>query len=70
MRSSASREALSLDRDLPTTTNDVIVLRRLRHAQRISLEDYLRFLSGFDPLPPSVLRRRKGPAGSPFDLVR
>ena len=69
MRSSGSPEFLSLDRDLPTTSDDVAALARLRATQREDLAVYLRFLAGFPPPPPAVLRVRRGPGGAPFELA-
>lgn len=69
MRSSGSPDRLALDRDLPTTDEDVAALRRLRHAEGIDLEGYLGFLGGFTPPAPSALRSRRGPAGPPFCLT-
>lgn len=70
MRSNASSDLLDLDRDLPTTAEDVAALRRHRHLPRITLEDYLRFLEAFTPPSLAALRSRKGPSrGQPFQLV-
>ena len=69
MRSSGSPEFLSLDRDLPTTPDDVATLARPRATQRKDLAAYLRFLAGFPPPPPAVVRVRRGPGGAPFELA-
>lgn len=69
MRSSGSPEFLSLDRDLPTTPDDVAALARARATGPTGLAPYLRFLADFPPPPLAVLRARRGPGGAPFELV-
>jgi hypothetical protein len=69
MRSSGSPEWLSLDQDLPTTSDDVTALARLRGAGSADLSVYLRFLASFPPPPLAVLRARRGPGGTPFVLT-
>ena len=70
MRSSDSPEPLDLERDLPTTVEDIAALRRLRNRPRLSLEEYLAFLRSLGSPPASGLRSRKGPRGDrPFDLL-
>lgn len=69
MRSSGSPEWLSLDRDLPTTSDDVTALARLRAAGSADFAVYLRFLASFPPPPAAVLRARRGPSGTPFVLT-
>jgi hypothetical protein len=69
MRSSGSPEWLSLDRDLPTSSDDVTALAGLRRPWRGDLAGYLGFLAGFPPPPRAVLRARRGPRGAPFVLV-
>lgn len=69
MSSDGSAERLDLERDLPTTTEDVAVLRRLRHARALTFEQYLECLAALNPLPIERLRSRAGPAGAPFDLL-
>jgi hypothetical protein len=64
-----SPEFLSLDRDLPTTSDDVAVLARVRATGPTGLASYLQFLAGFPPPPPAALRARRGPGGAPFELV-
>ena len=53
VRSSGSREFLSLDEDLPTTADDVAALAGLRRRGPTDLAGYLRFLAGF-PAPPAA----------------
>lgn len=43
--SSKRPEALDLERDLPTTAEDVAALKRIREGRRLSFAEYLRFLS-------------------------
>ncbi len=66
--SSKRPEPLELERDLPTTAEDVAALRQIRESRRISFADYLRFLSRLR-LPAGATRRRKTHAGQePFEL--
>ena len=69
MSLSDSPDALAFDRDLPTTAEDVNALRRLGRVQPRSLEDYIRFLEALDPPTVPMLRSRKGPSGSPLNLL-
>jgi hypothetical protein len=70
MRSSDCRdEHLMVDRDLPTTADDVVALRRAREARRISLEEYLAFLARLGSPELARLRSRRGPSGPPFRLA-
>ena len=70
MRSSDSRdEHLMLDRDLPTTADDVVALRRTRAARRIPLAEYLAFLARLGSSERARFRSRRGPAGPPFSLT-
>ena len=69
MRSSGSPEWLSLDRDLPTSAEDVTALAGLRSPAPGDLAGYLRFLAGFTPPPRAILEARRGPRGVPFILV-
>jgi hypothetical protein len=69
MTSSDSAEWLRLDRDLPTTAEDITVLRRLRYGPKLGFDEYLRALAALDPPPAGVLRARRGPSGAPFDLL-
>ena len=69
MSSSDFRAEIDLERDHPTTREDVAAQRRLAHP-RLDFAAYLRFLEVF-PLPSwEVLRGRRGPRGEPFDLGR
>ena len=64
MRSSGSPESLSLDRDLPTTSDDVAALAGPSPPGPSDLVAYLRFLAGFRRLRS---RPRAGaPGGVPF----
>lgn len=67
MSSGNTTKWLDLERDLPTTAEDVAALRRLRYPK---VDDYLAFLASFEPPPASHLRSRRGPAGEPFDSLR
>jgi hypothetical protein len=58
----------NLERDLPTTAEDVAALARLRHPRPPTPEAYLEFLRQLGDPPAEVLRRRRGPRGEPFTL--
>ena len=60
---------LMLGRDLPTTVDDMVALRRMRAARRLPLEEYLEFLARLGSPEPATLRLRRGPAGPPFRLA-
>lgn len=60
---------MDLERDLPTTAEDVAALRRARAAARGEPIDYLEFLRTFGDASPEELRARPGPrANRPFEL--
>jgi hypothetical protein len=60
---------VDFDRDLPTTAEDVIALRRAATARPSRPLDYLEFLRAFGDTAPEVLRARPGPRGDrPFEL--
>jgi hypothetical protein len=66
--SSKRPEPLDLERDLPTTTEDVAALRRIRESRRVPFAEYLRFLSRLQ-MPDRAARRRKTHEGQePFEL--
>ena len=66
--SSKRPEPLDLERDLPTTAEDVAALRRVRESRRISFAQYLRFLSALR-LPEGASGGRKTQEGvEPFEL--
>ena len=70
MSSSETSERLNLERDLPTTEEDVAAQRRLRFGRPLSLEDYFCFLASFDPPSYAQLRAKRGPRGdTPFELI-
>jgi hypothetical protein len=58
---------LDLERDLPTTAEDVAVLRRLRN-QPITPEQYAALLRAMGDASYEELARRPGPRGEPFEL--
>lgn len=47
MKSNGFSDRLDLNRDLPTTPDDVAALRRARVAPPMTLEEYFRFLTVF-----------------------
>jgi hypothetical protein len=64
----ASRRDFDLERDLPTTPEDVAIQRRLRRRQRLSPEEFAAFLETLGSRPYEELRSRRGPRGEPFTL--
>ncbi len=69
MSSAEHTEWLDLERDLPTTAEDVAALRRLRRHAPMDLDAYFRFLQSFPAATVEELARRKGPRGRhPFTL--
>jgi hypothetical protein len=62
-------EPLNLERDLPTTPEDVAAQRRLRAPRPLGFEEYLRFLASFESPSRDELRRKRGPRGAPFELI-
>lgn len=71
MRSSDRSEMLDLERDLPTTAEDVAALRRVRMLPPLDLDSYLRFLAQLPP--PAVVERRperRRKEMPPFELGR
>ena len=68
MPSADHSEPLDLERDLPTSHEDVVALRRLRASAALSQAEYFRFLSRLPAPPLEKLRARKGPRGEPFRL--
>ena len=69
MSSSDSADALNLDRDLPTTPEDIAVLDRLRYGRRLTFDQYLQCLAALDAPAAARLRSRPAPGGAPFDLI-
>jgi hypothetical protein len=60
---------LDLERDLPTTPQDVAALRRAAALGCRDFDEYLLFLAQLPPLSPDDLRRRRIPRGDPpFEL--
>ncbi len=65
--SSKQPEPLDLDKDLPTTPEDVAALKRIRERQRLGFADYLEFLSRLQ-LPTHGVRRKTHEGYEPFEL--
>ena len=65
--SSKHPEPLDLDKDLPTTPEDVAALKRIRERQRLGFADYLEFLSQLE-LPTHGVRRKMHEGYEPFEL--
>jgi hypothetical protein len=70
MRSPNGLELTELERDLPTTAEDVAALRRARSmSHRMDLDAYLAFLEALGPAPVEALRARGTHEGAePFEL--
>jgi hypothetical protein len=69
MRSTEHPEWLDLERDLPTTAEDIAALRSLRRHPPVDLDAYFRFLRSFPAATVEELARRRGPRGAePFAL--
>ena len=69
MKSGERSDSLDLDRDLPTTPEDVEALRRVRSLAPIDFEAYLRFLEQVPAPSIGSLRLKRGPRGDdPFEL--
>jgi hypothetical protein len=69
MSSTEHPEWLDLERDLPTTAEDIAALRLLRRHPTMDLDSYFRFLRSFPAATVEELGRRKGPrGGEPFAL--
>jgi hypothetical protein len=61
---------IDLDRDLPTTREDVTALRRVRNLGTLDLERYLDFLSQLPPPGvPAPVQKPKPRGGRPFVLT-
>ena len=69
MSSSDSGDVLDLDRDLPTTAEDIAVLNRLRYGRRLTFDQYLECLAALAPPSPARGRSRPAVGGAPFDLI-
>jgi hypothetical protein len=68
-KSSNSSKRIDLDRDLPTSRQDILALKLARETGMPRFADYLEFLGKFAPLSEAELRARKGPGGArPFEL--
>ena len=65
--SSKHSEPLELERDLPTTPEDVAALKRIREHQQLGFADYLEFLSRLE-LPTHGVRRKTHEGFEPFEL--
>lgn len=67
VRPSSRATALDLERDLPTTPEDVAALRRVRDLP-VSPAEYEELLRACGDASPEELARRRGPRGKPFEL--
>lgn len=68
-RSDAPSSSLDLDRDLPTTREDVIALRRARSLAPLDLQGYLDFLALLPPRAEAPLPRPAQRGDRPFELA-
>lgn len=62
---SSKSEPLDLERDVPTTPEDVEALRRIRESRRLSFAEYLLYLSS---LPHAPAREKTHEGFEPFEL--
>jgi hypothetical protein len=70
MKSRESSKLLDLDRDLPTSAEDIVALRQARRAGSTDLKTYFEFLAQFPPPSMAELRAKKGPSGTKaFELL-
>ena len=69
MSSSDWGDLLDLDRDLPTTAEDIAVLHRLRYGRRLTFALYLECLAALDAPSPARLPSRPTVGGEPFELI-
>ena len=70
MRSGEPSSALDLERDLPTTVQDVLALRRVRELAPLDLDGYLRFLAQLPAPTTRTLPSKRSPlAPPPFELL-
>ena len=69
MISSDSADVLDLDRDLPTTAEDIAALHRLRDGRQLTFDQYLECLAALDAPSPARVRSRPAAGGVPFDLI-
>jgi hypothetical protein len=58
---------LDLERDIPTTREDVEAMRRARRIQ-VSGDDWWDFVRQLTPPSHEELKNRRGPSGEPFEL--
>ena len=66
--SSKQGDPLDLDKDLPTTPEDVDALKSIRESRRLSFQEYLEWLSRLE-LPAEAAGRRRTHVGcAPFEL--
>lgn len=66
--SSKIPEPFDLERDVPTTAEDVAALRRIRVSRRLSFSEYLSFVSRLR-MPEGASRERRTHEGcEPFEL--
>jgi hypothetical protein len=66
--SSKRAEPLDLERDLPTTPEDVAALKRIRESHRLEFREYLVWLSRFQWPREAANRKRTHRELEPFEL--
>lgn len=60
---------LDFDRDVPTTQEDILALRRARELdQQMTLDEYFRWLKTLPVFPEELSRRRTFEGMEPFEL--
>jgi hypothetical protein len=68
MSSRTPDDSFDLERDLPTTSEDILALSSNRNLPPMDFAAYLQFLQSFPAASPEALRFKKCPKGVPFEL--
>jgi hypothetical protein len=68
MSSTDHSDDLQIERDLPTSEADIVVLRQLRQHSEISFAEALELMSDFDPFLHDIPDRPLAKGWEPFEL--
>jgi hypothetical protein len=68
MSSRKPDDSFDLERDLPTTSEDILALRNNRSLPQMDFASYLLFLQSLPAASSDALRFKKCPGGVPFEL--